>query len=360
MPKKLSSKQRKLLEFLQGKNAGDVVTLNEMLEHTTYAKSALETYIGKNYAAPFLSSIDNNSYEVLRNGSDVTEQSLIDSFTQVRPELYQPKAGMTFVGEHASYKLQTRLGNGAVGEVWRCSSTNSSDKALKILNPRIDLLDPEHIGNVRQRFSREARNGMQLSHPNLLAYRDYGEENGHPFIAFDLADRSVGAMLKTGPVSLEVSCKILHSCLLALGYLHSKNHVHRDIKPDNILQFGNRFALADLGIVKWSDMNSNFISAGTITRASVQLGSWHYMAREQRQSPHEATSASDVHALGVSWYEMLTNNILDPAAAGAGDLPPFTNNNSAVADLIKRMVSYQPSNRPSVQEILGTMPRMNE
>lgn len=135
----------------------------------------------------------------------------------------------------------------------------------------------------------------------------------------------------------------------ALQCLHEKGSPHRDVKPDNVIQFDEGYKLGDLGIVKWSDFDPSFTTGGTITRASVQLGSWFYMAPEQQQDPHEAVPASDVNSLGVSWIEMLAGSVPSPQAVGARQYK--SPDSPAVASLIERMVSYRPEDRASLQEI---------
>jgi serine/threonine protein kinase len=147
------------------------------------------------------------------------------------------------------------------------------------------------------------------------------------------------------------SLHVVESAARGLQFLHGAGCVHRDIKPDNILYFGDRIALGDLGIVKWSDLNPAFTSAGTITKAAVQLGSWFYMAHEQRQKPHEAVAHSDIYSLGVSWYEMLTGTTPDPGAVGAEAFDDPTANIDVTA-LIRRMLRFKPQDRPDAAEIL--------
>jgi serine/threonine protein kinase len=98
-------------------------------------------------------------------------------------------------------------------------------------------------------------------------------------------------------------------------------------------------------------MNPAFTSAGTITKAAVQLGSWYYMAPEQRVHPHEAASASDIYALGISWYEMLTGQTLDPSfvAAKAFEDPCADHE---TCGLIRQMLEFDQSKRPTADDIL--------
>jgi serine/threonine protein kinase len=75
------------------------------------------------------------------------------------------------------------------------------------------------------------------------------------------------------------------------------------------------------------------------------------MAPEQRQAPHEAVASSDVYAFGISWYEMLTQQTPDPTAVGAGEFPEATSN-AEVQSVIKKMLSFRPTNRLPVDQLL--------
>jgi serine/threonine protein kinase len=348
----LRPKQRLFFDFLRRKHAGEVVSEKEILDQSKWKPATLDTYKTKNYIDPFLDAMANGTYRICRDGQTISEQDVADAFTQVHPEVLRLTPGTKLRGIHGTYELREFLGKGAVAHVWRSVVRGAeTERAAKIVNPRPDLLEPTTLENVRKRFSREAKYGQRLSHPNLVPYRDSGEVNGHPFLIMDLADSSAGQMLLRGPLTLPQSVEVVSSCLNALDYLHGLGCVHRDVKPPNILQFRDRFVLADLGIVNWSDMNPAFTSAGTITRDSVQLGSWYYMAPEQRVAPHRATALSDVYALGVSWYEMLTRSTPDPASVAAQRFPPVTSD-AGVEELIRSMLSFDPAGRPGVSDLI--------
>jgi len=352
MASKLRPQQERLFAFLTRKTAGDLVTVAEILADTNWKPSTLTTYDRKQILDPFLARTSDDRYRVLREGSSISKGDVASAFTQKRPGLLVLTKGMRIAGTNAEYELRRYVGEGAVAHVWEATVAKDLGKyAIKVMNPRPDLLAPSILENVRKRFSREARHGMTLAHPNIVRHRDSGEVRGRPFLVMDFGDESLEEILRKGPMSLRTTFTVVQGCLGGLEYLHATNCVHRDIKPANILRFGERFVLGDLGIVHWSDMNPAFTSAATITRSSVQLGSWYYMAPEQRRSPHNATPVSDVYSLGVTWYQMLTGDTPDPAAVGARQFASPCSNQD-VSKLIGRMLSFTPSDRPSVGDLL--------
>lgn len=345
---------KRCYEWLLTKSSGDVVSRTEIMNASGWKDDSLATYFRKNKLAPFLMPLTGDDVKVLLDGSGLSERYFDEVFTQTAPPKISLAVGDKLRGEDGVYTLVEPLGAGAVGHVWSARVDGEAEVRLvaaKVMLPREDLLADSKIVDVRERFRREARNGAKLQHLNIVRYLDVGEVQKNPFLIMERGASSVGRMLKqSGPMPEEEAAGIVLAVLDALSYLHQLGCPHRDVKPDNIIVFDDCYKLADLGIVKWSDFDPRFTTGGTLTRASMQLGSWFYMAPEQQQDPHEAVAASDVYALGVSWIEMLTGELPAPHAIGARQYPR-PSAQDAVCNIIQRMVSYAPTERPSLVEV---------
>lgn len=351
----LTKGSRKLFEWLRTQDEGTIVSYENIQAVTDWSESSLLTYISKNKITPFLLPLEGKRLKVLLAGDEIQERYFGEMFTQTAPRLTTLYAGQKLDSDKATYKLDEPLGNGAIGHVWSAQTDNKQKVAIKVMLPRTDLLQASKLPNVRERFYREAENGQNLNHENIVRYLDVGKIEKNPFLVMELADNSAGASLKLqGAFSGKQAAKIIKYCAKGLEYLHDRDCQHRDVKPDNILEFSGTIKLADLGIVKWSDFDPTFTKGGTITTQSIQLGSWFYMAPEQQESPHDVVSASDIYALGVTWIEILTKSLPSPQSVIAGNyqLPAVKPD---VAKIIKAMCSFRPDQRPSVDDILSTI-----
>ncbi len=339
--------------FLTKKSVGDIVDRSEILAETEWSESSFATYLRKNKLDPFLERLPGDRFRLIRAGSQLSESDVQGALSQVTPQVLVLRNSDVLTGQNGEYKLRRELGRGAVGHVWEAAEQSSGALvAVKVVNPRQDLLEPTAFANVKDRFHREARNSRRLSHDALVRYQDDGKFRGYPFLVMELAKESLRRVSETqSPLQFEEACTVVRSVARGLSFLHENGCIHRDVKPANILRCDRGFVLGDLGIVKWSDLNPAFTSAGTLTRASVQLGSWFYMAPEQQQAPHEAVPQSDAYALGVTWYELLTGRTATPAAFAAQQFsPPSANSN--VNDMIKLLVRYTPAERASLDDVI--------
>jgi serine/threonine-protein kinase len=168
----------------------------------------------------------------------------------------------------------------------------------------------------------------------------------------ELARQSIADLLaRNGAFDVVRAAQVIARAASALAYLHSVGCVHRDVKPSNLLDCERGTVLGDLGIVRWSDLHDQFTSAGTLTRSSVQLGSWLYMAPEQLENPHDVVPASDTYSLGVTWYELLTGAPPSPQAVAAKRYRQPCQH-EAVNSLISRMTNYVHEARPPLQDVI--------
>jgi len=338
-----------LFNFLKTKLVNDLVTKAELVAVTGWKlDGTLRTYLSKNKLSRFL-YLEGEVFRVLRDGRELTEDEFHSEFTQVNPEQLVLRKSQAFMGIKGSYILEHHKGSGATAQVWR-AVLDSTPVAVKVHDPRFDLLRPSVLSNVRARFEREAKKGATLSHDAIVRVIDTGTYSGRPFLVMEYADASVGQLHKRNALAKGDIWDVIAATVSALQYLHSLELVHRDVKPDNILKTERGFVLGDLGIVRWTDFNQDSIRAGTITRASVQLGSWYYMAPEQRASPHDAGFASDIYALGVMWYELLTGDAPAPEWFAAKQIPEVPGMKE-VTEMILSMTSFRPEARPSLPEI---------
>jgi len=186
-----------------------------------------------------------------------------------------------------------------MAQVYRACDPSGQEVALKVLHPHLT----EDEGFVA-RFRREAEAAAQLDHPHIVRVLDHGSEAGLHYLAMELVD---GPSLRTWlqgrsrPLAVEEAVTLVGRLADAVAYAHSRGVVHRDIKPANVLLRGGRPddpALTDFGV-------AHLVDATAATAAGAILGTPAYMAPEQGQG-QLGDARSDVYALGVILYELLT------------------------------------------------------
>ncbi|MCS6872055.1 MAG: protein kinase, partial [Anaerolineae bacterium] len=196
------------------------------------------------------------------------------------------------------YEIIAKLGAGGMATVYRARQASvERDVAIKVI--RVDLMEDE---NFVARFRNEARLIASLQHLHILKIFDYGNQGDILYIVMELLEGgSLSRLLrKSGGLPLAQVARMLDQISSALDYAHGRGIIHRDLKPDNVLldQQQNAF-LTDFGIAKMlGDTSSR-------TRTGMVMGTPAYMAPELWQG-QPADARTDIYALGIMLYEMLT------------------------------------------------------
>ena len=198
------------------------------------------------------------------------------------------------------YELEELIGGGGMADVYKARDCLlNRPVAVKILHEEFKQ-DKEFV----DKFQREAQAAARLSHPNIVNIYDVGVADGDHYIVMEyvpgrtLKDR----IRQEGHLSVSESLRVAREIAEALAHAHANNLVHCDIKPHNILMMADGHAkVADFGIAR-------AVTESTMTYSGNVIGSVHYFSPEQAKGTM-ITPKSDVYALGVVLYEMLTGKL---------------------------------------------------
>jgi serine/threonine-protein kinase len=192
-----------------------------------------------------------------------------------------------------------------MGEVYRAHDPRlGRDVAIKV-QPEHLTVDPQALA----RFELEARAVAALSHPNIVAIFDLGNDQGIGYVVTELLEgESLGRRIQRGAIPWREAVDIGIAIGEALSAAHSKGLIHRDLKPDNVfLTTDHQVKLLDFGVVRWKPdaMTSENPPISAQTLAGTLLGTMGYMSPEQLRA-ETADAPSDIFSFGCVLYEMLT------------------------------------------------------
>jgi serine/threonine protein kinase len=206
------------------------------------------------------------------------------------------------------YEILAKIREGGMGAIYKVRHRLLDEiRVIKVMRPQIGENE-----EMKKRFVQEAKTVTKLKHPNIGAVLDFAlDADATAYIVMEFIDGvTLADILKTaGPPEIPLALEIAHQTLLALGYLHRRSLVHRDIAPDNLMltrdEDGHpRVKVIDLGIAKALDKTIEITSTG------VFLGKLKYCSPEQLGGlPKGETldGRSDLYSLGIVLYEMLTS-----------------------------------------------------
>ena len=218
--------------------------------------------------------------------------------------------GVDRIGEVISkrYRITALLGEGGMGAVYLAEHVHMKKRfALKLLHR--DLAGNEE---VIERFRREAEAAAHLDHPNVVAATDFGQtDDGSFFLVLEYIDgTSLREVIEGGPMPATRALHIARQIALGLGRAHDAGIVHRDLKPENVMLVRKEddadfVKVLDFGVARTEPQSERAGSDQPLTRLGTVVGTPAYMAPEQALG-EKVTPRSDLYALGVVLYEMLT------------------------------------------------------
>ncbi len=201
------------------------------------------------------------------------------------------------------WRLEARIGQGAMGDVWRATAIEDGRKvAVKLLRGRLSS-DPELVA----RFAREVENGRRIDHPNAVRVLGGGRlEDGKSYLVMELLQgRRLSLLLRErGALPPEIAADLGRQIARGLGAAHTVGVVHRDLKPENVMVSADdegrlRAVVFDFGL------SYGLVDASSrLTAAEVRIGSPTHMSPEYVEEGEIGVS-SDIYALGIVLYEML-------------------------------------------------------
>jgi serine/threonine-protein kinase len=251
------------------------------------------------------------------------------------------------------YRIEATVASGGMATVYRALDTRLDRiVALKVMHPEL-AVDSEFVS----RFIREARAAAKLSHPSVVGVFDQGEDKGSVFLSMEYVEgRTLRQILRErGRLTSIEALDMIEPVLGALAAAHEAGIVHCDVKPENVLVGENgRVKVADFGLAK--ALTDPAASSGPL------LGTVNYISPEQALG-EPATPRSDVYAVGVMLYELLTG--APPHSAGSDeaivrnhidrDVPPPSAVDQSIAraldDLVRRLTARDPQRRYASAEV---------
>jgi serine/threonine protein kinase len=252
------------------------------------------------------------------------------------------------------YRVQRRLGSGAMGVVWQAIDERlERPVAIKRLLLAPGLTE-EQADQARQRAAREGRIAARLQHPNAICVHDVADDDGLPVLVMEYlpSDSLAEVMAERGPVPPLEAARIGTQAASALAAAHAAGIVHRDVKPGNIL-------LGHDGTVKITDFGiSRATGDVAVTKTGLLAGTPAFLAPEVARG-EDPGPASDVFSLGATLYAAVegqppfgddSNTIALLHRVAAGQVAP-PRNAGPVTGLLMQMLHAEPAARPTTAQV---------
>jgi serine/threonine protein kinase len=275
-----------------------------------------------------------------------------------------PLIGKVFDGR---YRVESLLGQGGMGAVYKAIQI-AMNKTVAVKVVRSEL-----ASNVEaaRRFHREAKAASRLSHPHTIRVFDFGQTKDRElFMVMEYLDgRSLSELLaEEGRIPAARVAKIGGEIVQALIDAHELGFIHRDLKPDNVMLLAmprdpEFVKVLDFGIVKFLSGSSG---DSAMTRTGAVIGTPQYMAPEQARASRHLSTATDIYALGIIFYRMLSGQLpftgetpvevlMAQVTEAVPPLPDDTGIPDTLRELVLRMLRKEPKERPGAEDVLDTL-----
>ena len=247
------------------------------------------------------------------------------------------------------YRLVKRLGQGAFSEVWKAEDTETGNLtvALKVYAPDKGL--DEDGAKI---FSEEFAIVFNVHHSNLLTPTYYAKESNSPYLVLPFCEQGSSTRL-IGKMSEQQVAQFLHDVSSALAYLHAKDIIHQDIKPDNVLIDGEgNYMVTDFGIS--TRIRSTLRKSVGDKKSS---GTMAYMGPERFSRTPQTIKASDIWSLGATVYELMSgyppfNDFGGLSQKGGADIPEVEGDYSSdLKLLVERCLALETWDRPTAAQL---------
>ena len=254
---------------------------------------------------------------------------------------------------YGRYQVDAVIGQGAFSVVYKATHmTTRQVRALKVTPEDIPGVQPAAIEEYRRRFQAGAQYGIRINDPRVVHSCDFGHDGDLLILAMayapggNLADRLWNLRLDGRLMNIDECVLIALDIADGLGAIHNQDVVYCNLKPSNVLfdADGMRAQLADLGLAQLPGGVSMFSQVGQAGWRPP--GTPAYMSPEQRRTTDYLSPPSDVYALGLLLFEMLTGRVYRNVRPGARPQSLRASIPIWLDDLVARMLVDQPDNRP--------------
>jgi len=236
------------------------------------------------------------------------------------------------------YRLLEVIGSGGMASVYRAFDTRLQvPRAIKVLLPA--LANRERL---RARFEAEARTMALLEHRNIVRVYDVGSEGNRVYIVMELVEGGslVDRLEEGGPLPPRQALDVCLDVLAGLSVAHSRKVVHRDIKPHNVLLTSDgEVRVTDFGIARLAQSNDNLTKTGAV------MGTWGFMAPEQRADSKGVDERADLYAVAATLYSCVTNQTPMDLFAAELDSSMLADVPGPLAEVIRQATRYDREER---------------